>query len=223
MNRRTFLQLTSLALCSSGSNTAFAASTGLLRNTGKPARRYVATKQKVSNRGVPPDDFLDQLVAWGKTAPEEIFLPNNAQDVYTNIAKVLGPWKGPEHRRAVMLEVMRVLAGMESSWHWNAGRDTTNPSSVTPDTIEAGAWQVSANSIKFGQDLKSLVLQKVRTLDGNDFQRVTKQDHVFAMEYIARLLRHTVNHNGPVKRHEIDAWLKQDAVSEFMKLLSEPS
>ena len=38
---------------------------------------YVAPKQHVANRGVPPDDFLDQLVAWGKEAPDEIFAPNN--------------------------------------------------------------------------------------------------------------------------------------------------
>ena len=29
---------------------------------------YTATKQHVANRGVAPNDFLDQLVAWGKTA-----------------------------------------------------------------------------------------------------------------------------------------------------------
>ena len=27
---------------------------------------YTATKQHVANRSVPDDDFLDQLVAWGK-------------------------------------------------------------------------------------------------------------------------------------------------------------
>jgi hypothetical protein len=47
-----------------------------------------------------------------------------------------------------------------------------------------------------------------------------KQDHKLAMEYIARLLRRTVNHNGPVKRHEIDQWLRRDAVAEFQNLLS---
>jgi len=36
------------------------------------------------------------------------------------------------------------------------------------------------------------------------------------MEYIARLLRDTVRHNGPVKHHEIDDWLRRDAVEEFM-------
>ena len=43
--------------------------------------RYSAAKRQVDNRGVAPDDFLDQLVAWGRTAPEEIFAPNKRQDV----------------------------------------------------------------------------------------------------------------------------------------------
>jgi hypothetical protein len=180
---------------------------------------FQSTKQKVLNRGVPPDDFLSQLVSWGKQAPDEIFAPNSNADIYSNIVGVLGPWQGLGHRRAVMLEVMRVLAGFESSWDWNAGVDTTNPTSVTPDTIEAGAWQVSANSMRFGQELKDLVLKKVGTLDGDDFQRAMKQDHQLAMEYIARLLRRTVDHNGPAKRHEIDPWLRRDAVAEFESLL----
>jgi len=183
---------------------------------------FHATKQKVLNRGVPPDSFLDELVAWGRTAPDEIFAPNANADVYSNVVGVLGPWQGIQHRRAAMLEVMRVLAGFESSWDWNAGVDTTNPTSTTPDTIEAGAWQVSANSMAFGQELKDLVLNKVGSLDGDDFQQAMKRDHPLAMEYIARLLRRTVNHNGPVKRHEIDPWLRRDAVVEFQALLDAP-
>jgi hypothetical protein len=46
-----------------------------------------------------------------------------------------------------------------------------------------------------------------------------KQDHELAMEYIARLLRRTVQHHGPVLRHEIDLWLRKDAVQEFLTLL----
>ena len=178
-----------------------------------------ATKQPVSNRGIPPDNFLDQLVAWGRTAPDDIFAPNSQTDIYSNVFGVLGPWEDLRHRRAVMLEVMRVLAGFESSWDWEAGVDVTNPTSTTPDTIEAGAWQVSANSMGFGEELKDLVLTKVGSMNGNDFQRAMKQNHQLAMEYIARLLRRTVNHNGPVKRHEIDPWLRNDAVMEFRDLL----
>src|SRR4051794_6308507 len=180
---------------------------------------FVATKQKVANRGVPPDDFLDQLVAWGQQAADEIFAPNDRFDVYSSVVDALGPWQGLPHRRAVMLEVMRVLAGFESSWKWNEGRDTTNPTSVTSDTIEAGAWQVSANSMNFGQELKDLVLAQVGTLDGDAFQQAMKDNHPLAMEYIARLLRRTTHHNGPVLRHEIDPWLRRDAVAEFQSLL----
>ena len=180
---------------------------------------YKATKHRVYTRGNPPDNFLDQLVGWGKTASDDIFVPNHAKDIYSSVFRVLGPWQSLDHRRAVMLEVMRVLAGFESSWNWNEGRDVTNATSVTPDTIEAGAWQVSANSMHFGHELKDLVFAKVGSVDGEDFQRAMKQNHLLAMEYIARLLRRTVNHNGPVKRHEIDPWLRKDAVAEFLALL----
>jgi hypothetical protein len=181
---------------------------------------YNAIKHQVHNRGVPHDDFLDELIAWEKIAPDEIFAPNSSQDIYSNIVAVLGPWRDLRHRRAVMLEVMRVLAGFESSWDWNAGSDKSNPASVTPETEEAGAWQVSADSMDFGEDLRELIRKRVGSLDPRQFQEAMKQDHPLAMEYIARLLRHTVNHNGPVKHHEIDPWLRRDAVEEFLTLLN---
>jgi hypothetical protein len=183
--------------------------------------KFVHTKQHVSNRGVPPDGFLTELVEWGKQAPDVIFEPNPYSDVYSSVKNVLGPWRGTPHRRAVMLEVMRVLAGFESTWNWNEGRDVTNATSVTADTIEAGAWQVSANSMVFGSELKDLVRAHVQTLDGEAFQRAMKRDHALAMEYIARLLRRTTQHNGPVKRHEIDPWLRLDAVTEFEQFLAD--
>src|SRR5690242_4198174 len=101
---------------------------------------YHAIKQAVLDRGVPPDSFLDELIAWGKTAPDDIFVPNPNQDIYSNVIRILGPWEGPEHRRAAMLEVMRVLAGFESSWDWNEGRDSDTAHPEDPETWEAGAW-----------------------------------------------------------------------------------
>lgn len=189
---------------------------------------FHATKSKVLNRGTPPDAFLSELVSWGRIAPDEIFAINSeARDIYTSIKPVLGPWIGTPlsrewflHRKAVMLEVLRVLAGFESSWNWREGVDTTNPTSNTPETMEAGAWQVSANSIAFGDDLRELVMDKVGTLDGTEFQKAMKSNRTLAMEYASRLLRHTTHHNGPAKRHEIDEWLRRDAVNEFMELVS---
>ena len=183
---------------------------------------FLKTKSKVSNRGVPPDSFLQELVGWGRTALSEIFEDKTTKepDVYASVKGKLGPYVDGTHRKACMLEVMRVLAGFESSWKFNEGRDVTNKSSVTPDTIEAGAWQVSANSLNFGQDLKDLVSTEVGTLEGDPFQQEMKANHPLAMEYIARLLRHTCRHNGPVLRHEIDPFLSPEAVNEFQQLLT---
>ena len=64
-----------------------------------------------------------------------------------------------------------------------------------------------------------LVLSKVGTLDGNAFQKAMKEDHGLAMEYVARLLRRTTRHNGPVLRHEIDEWLRRDSVAELQALV----
>jgi hypothetical protein len=182
------------------------------------------TKQHVHNRGVPPDSFLTELVQWGKTADASIFAPNaSPADVYTSVHRTLGPWTGPEHRRAVMLEVMRVLAGFESSWNWHCGVDTNNRTSVTPETEEAGAFQVSMNALAFGADLKLLTHRVIGTVSykaGAQFQAAQKANHPFAMEFIARLLRHTCRHNGPVLRHEIDHWLRRSAVGEFQTLLT---
>lgn len=177
---------------------------------------YDALKARVKNRGRAPDSFLDELIAWGSDAPEEIFAPNDAHDIYASVRPVLGPWRDNLHRRAAMLEVMRVLAGFESSWDWTEGRDVTNSTSVTSTTIEAGAWQVSANSMNFGAELRALVIDRVGSADGEAFQAAMKSDHPLAMEYVARLLRRTVNHHGPVKRHEIDPWLRKDAVEEII-------
>lgn len=180
---------------------------------------YFATKRKVKNRGIAPDVFLDELLAWGKTAAADIFAPNTAHDVYSSVANMLGPWTGPDHRRAAMLEVMRVLAGFESSWHWDAGVDTSSGQVKNPDNTEAGAWQVSADSMHLAPSLKALVQARIHTTDGTAFQQAMKHDHALAMDYIARLLRVTVTANGPVKRHEIDAWLSRHAVAEFQSLL----
>ena len=82
---------------------------------------------------------------------------------------------------------------------------------------------LAESAMAFGPELKDLVLRRVGSLDGIEFQKAMKRDHPLAMEYIARLLRRTVNHNGPVKRHEIDAWLRRDAVDEFQSLLGVPA
>jgi hypothetical protein len=191
---------------------------------------FYATRKQVANRGTPPVTFLKELVSWGKIAADDIFLPsvNHRDDVYAAVLGVLGPWDGPRHMRAVMLEVLRVLAGYESSWDWNQGTDTDADAAAakhhkvrSPIQIEAGAFQVSADSMGLAPELKNLVFKRTGSLSAIDFQRAMKRDHQLAMEYIARLLRRTITQNGPVLRHtiEIDKWLRKDAVQEFRTLL----
>ena len=167
----------------------------------------------------PPEGFLNELIAWGKSAPAEIFAQNARNDVYSSVLGVLGPYRDVKYRRAVMLEVMRVLARLESKWRWDQGRDTKNtPVTAPQEEWEAGAWQVSADGMGWGPDLRALVSRYGKT-DAVSFQALMKQNHQVAMEYIARLLRYTIDANGPVKRGEIKPFLRKDAVEEFVKLL----
>ena len=195
--------------------------------------KFAATKEDVFNRGVPPDSFLSALVAWGKYAPDEIFDVNKEPcDIMDQIKPNLGPWRSPLHRRAALMELMRVLAGFESSWGWTEGVDTSNPGSNSPETAEAGIFQISYNSRAYGNDLKRM-LQTEGIEHGEQFQVITKQDHPFALEYGARLFRHTWKHNGPLYKdrrlfpdalqgseHSVYPWLSRPAVNEFMELLA---
>ena len=171
------------------------------------------------SRGRPPETFLDALVEWGRRAPEEVFAPNRVnQDIYASVKPELGPWDGPEHRRAMMLEVLRVLAGFESSWNWKEGRDLA-ANNTSPETEETGIFQVSANSMAFDGSLRELVWARLGTVDARAFIRGIKADHELALEYAARWLRFTVRHNGPVLRREIHCCVRRDAVEEFRGLL----
>jgi len=182
-------------------------------------RLFVACKQRVHNRGAAPDAFLNELVDWGQNAPEEIFEKNDKFDVYSSVIQELGPWTGALHRRATMLEVLRVLGGFESSWDWNAGRDVTNPNSNTACTEEAGIFQCSGDSMNFSPSLKNLLVAAGADGSCESFIRTTKTNHRFAIEYCARLLRFTTKHHGPIKERHINPWLRRDAATEFMEFL----
>lgn len=182
--------------------------------------QFIATRQKVHNRGAPPEAFLAELLAWGRVADAEIFRRNEVFDIYSSIVSTLGPWRSDLHRRAAMLEALRVLAGFESSWDWNAGRDVTNPDSNTACTEEAGIFQCSGDSMGLGGHLKQLLLNAGGDGSCASFIERTKADHRFAIEYCARLLRITTRHHGPVRHRHIHPWLRRDAVDEFMRHLA---
>jgi hypothetical protein len=77
-------------------------------------RNFVACREKVLNRGRAPVAFLNELVDWGISAPDEIFSKNDQSDVYSLVLEVLGPWENDLHRRAVMLEVLRILGAFKA-------------------------------------------------------------------------------------------------------------
>ena len=177
-------------------------------------------KEEVLNRGFAPVAFLNELVDWGISAPDEIFSQNDRSDVYSLVREKLGPWENDLHRRAAMLEVLRVLGGFESSWDWNAGRDETNPHSNTACTEEAGIFQCSGDLMNFDASLKNLLLAVSGVNDCDTFRATTKANHTFAIEYCARLLRFTVNHHGPLKHKRALRFLRKDAVAEISTFLS---
>ncbi len=193
----------------------------------------VASSLKVFNRGRAPEAFLAEMVLWARGAPDEIFDVNPLKDIYFKVKPELGPYESLLHRKAVILEVMRVLAGFESSWDWKEGVDVSRAGDDTSENSEAGAWQVSYDARKLAPVLQDLISAK-GIKNGVEFQKVTKSDHPFAMEFVARLMRVTHRHNGPLYRgeernvirknlrgaeHSIYPWLSRDAVKEFETLL----
>jgi len=178
------------------------------------ARRYVACLSQVRGSS-PPVSFLDELVDWALLAPEAIFAPNAASDIYSSVAPQLGPFGLPVHRKAVMLEVLRVLAGHESMWNWIQGVHTTKTAAKTSHNEEAGAFQISADSMDLDRSLKDFVRATLGNTDDATFIARMKSNHKFAIEYAARLLRVTIMHHGPIKRRSIHPALKKTAVTEF--------
>lgn len=192
------------------------------RTTRLNSMEFKATKQPVSNRGIPSEGFLSQLVSWGRAAQDDIFAPNPVKmDVYALVEPVLGPYTSLLHRRAVMLEVMRVHGMFESSGNWNEGVDTTNASSmVNIKGQETGLWQVSFDSTGFDHSLKDCVLRYCQAFTPQEFIVQMKAQHAFACEYYARLVRFSIKWAGPLRDNLIDPYLKRDAVAEFEQLLS---
>lgn len=173
----------------------------------------------------PPIDFLTDIVALVKQMDNSIFAPNTeVHDVFNGITGWQGEKLSPEwfiHRKAVMLEVLRVLGGFESTWNWNEGKDQSSHHENDEETESAGLWQISYNSRAFGNDLR-LLIARWNILSGYDFQAITKLKKSFAVEYAVRLFRHTTQHNGPLKRGEVQTQLNFDAIEEFKQLLNEP-
>jgi hypothetical protein len=199
---------------------------------------FRATKKSVFNRGAPPDVFLTELLKFGRTAPDEIFAPNSLPvDIFTVIKSSLATmaghdgagtpiytWESLQHRRAALLEAMRVHGMFESSGNFNEGVDITNQHSQAHiEGAETGIFQVSFDSTWLGhQAMKPFaVAHKIET--PQKFIPAMKQNHPLALEYYARLVRISVQWAGPLLRHGADSiypYLSRDAMNEFKLLLA---
>ncbi len=177
-------------------------------------RAYSACLARVHG-SKPPVSFLDEMVDWALLAPDDLFLPNTAMDIYSSVVRQLGPYGIGAHRKAVMLEVLRVLAGRETMWNWNAGVDAGKAVANTSHNEEAGAFQVSADSMGLDQSLKDYALATLGGTDDATFITGMKSNHPFAIEYTARLLRITIRHHGPILHGHIHGELSKAAVKEF--------
>jgi hypothetical protein len=189
--------------------------------------------EPVLNRGRPTRDFLQKLLTWALSAPDEIFSERyrgTEPDIYDALMKQR-PDLVDSDRKALMCEVLRVLGGFESSWNWQEGRDITNPTSNTAATEEAGVFQCSANSVNFDKSLRDLynfwsfetggTIWVNMNVSGRAFMAMTKANPPYAIEHTARLLRFTIRHHGPILRSEIFPWMRTTAVAEFRKVLGD--
>lgn len=209
-----------------------------MQSVDKKSRKYSATLAPVYNRGRPTAAFLDPLLDWAINAPDEIFAPNNVPvDIFTVIKSSLATtmrndsagtptyqWGSLLHRKAALLEAMRVHGVFESSGNWKEGVDRTNKTSMRNlERQETGAFQVSFDSTRLGSGAMK-PFAKTRGIDtAFVFISAMKKDPWLACEYYARLVRVSICWAGPLLRHGEDSiypWLRRSAVTEFMGFLS---
>lgn len=178
-----------------------------------------------------PDSFLGSMIEWAKDAPEDIFALNaEPHDILGLLRPKFGPWEGKagscewlDHRKAAMLEHARVHAGFEGNWRWGTGVDTTNRRSMAnPRCAEAGTFQVSFDSLALEKGRTTLHECMARfAVDGpQTFQKVTKADRAFQLEYYFRLCRVDTRWAGPINKGWTLAAMRADAITEWRALLA---
>lgn len=205
---------------------------------------FSATKAiQVPNQGPPPDSFIAGLVAFGMIAGDYVFAQNPNEDDIMGIAQpVLAPngWTGIQQRRAGLLTALLYDGMFESSGVWTTGVDMESGAGTSrpQKQWEAGAWQVSQNSITldvpFGSSsplgtLSALVAAHCGgATDPATFQAAMKADKMLACLYAAWLFRFDTEWSGPcVSGHLAAAMIASDngataiaAMNEFASLLA---
>lgn len=175
----------------------------------------------IKNQGYVPDKFYDEVFETIKAMPDDVFARNPYNDIYSLMSAKLGPFETIAERRAVMVHVVSSMAGQESTWRWNIGRDP-GANNTSWDTQETGAFQTSCNIRNFNPGLTTLIVSSCEDYSGSvcqKFVKCTKGNHRFAIETVARALRFEKNgvpayrHWGPLRRHEVTPFLTKACVA----------
>ncbi|MBB6370442.1 hypothetical protein [Chryseobacterium shigense] len=184
---------------------------------------YNACLKAISEQhGKPPTEFLDTLVDTIEALPNDVFSRNDKYDIYSVMNGVLGPYADLLHRKAVMCEVLRVVAAFESDWDWNEGVDTGKPKSKFKKIAEeTGAFQVSFDSMSTDKSLQECLDKHEGRHDVETFITAMKSNHKLAVEYCARLFRFDTTWCGTVKnKNMVISHVSRNSVEEFKSFLS---
>lgn len=211
------------------------------------SRHYQKTKsERIANRRRPPDEFLDTVIDWVSGASEDLFERNSEpNDTMGWLAYKFDTWmssKGPSSfiraRKAAMLEILRTLGAMESSYNWSQEYDRGGDGNEVRNW-SAGMWQVAAISLTSQPRIAGawakaehgyLSTGRLTDADILRFREQMKTDKDFAIGYTIRVLRETYRHHGPLRRKQhhptisrrssIHPFISLEATDEFYGFLS---
>lgn len=210
-------------------------------------RNFDKTKsERIANRGRPPDEFLNTVIDLVIAAPSHLFDTNSEpEDIYGWLAYKFDDWvtsKGSssfiQARRAVMLEILRTLGAMESSYNWSQEYDRGGDGNDIRNW-SAGMWQVAAISLTSQARIAGAWARaehgymssgRLTLTDTRNFRKQMKTDKSFAVGYTIRVLRETYRHHGPLRRKQhhptisrqssIHPFISLEATDEFYGFLS---
>ena len=105
-------------------------------------------------------------------------------------------------------------------WDWIYGVDGGKPQAKTSHNEEAGAFQVSADSMGNGQSLKDYAQATLGATDDAAFISGMKSNDAFAIEYTVRLLRITINPSRAVREQQKHLRPAEPGIGEGVQGLS---
>jgi len=195
-----------------------------------PACREGFTKT-AHKRKAPPDAFLKDLHNYVKGAPLVTLIDNQRpadRDIFKHLKAELGlnEMSSIKQRRAMLFELLRVSAAMESSFNWQEGRDMS-ANNTSPETIESGIFQTSCNSHVYVENEKYLrwtfldeLMQKNGVAPRDCVRWIptmkdeSKKEMIF--EHHAFMIRHNFRHYGPlVDRERVGKNLSKQCMAEI--------